>query len=148
MATTQNKNSNAAPKKRSKTFLLVLIVLVIAGLAFGISKYTHALHHEETDDAQVEANINPVIPKIPGYVTEVRVKDNQRVKKGDTLLVLDDRDLKLKVEQAEAAVAAAESNLTSAQATTSASHANIATSEAAVGAVDAQIEAAKLNVWR
>jgi membrane fusion protein (multidrug efflux system) len=87
MATTQNKNSNAVPKKRSKTFLLVLIVLVIAGGAFGISKYIHAKHHEETDDAQVEANINPVIPKISGYVTEVRVKDNQRVRKGDTLLV-------------------------------------------------------------
>jgi len=145
---TQETGSNAAPKKRSKTFLIVLILLVIAGGSFGISKYMHALHHEETDDAQVEANINPVIPKIPGYVTEVRVKDNQRVKKGDTLLVLDDRDLKLKVEQADAALAAAASNLTSAQATTNASHANIATSEAAIGAVDAQIEAAKINVWR
>lgn len=145
---TQETGSNAAPKKRSKSFLIVLILLVVGGGSFGISKYMHALHHEETDDAQVEANINPVIPKIPGYVTEVRVKDNQRVKKGDTLLILDDRDLTIKVEQAEAALEAAQSNLTSAQATTSASHANIATSEAAIGAADAQIEAAKVNVWR
>ena len=104
MATTQNAGNNAAPKKRNKSFLIVLIVLVIAGSWFGISKYIHAMHHEETDDAQVEANINPVIPKISGYVTEVRVKDNQRVKKGDTLLLLDDRDLKLRLEQAEAAL--------------------------------------------
>src|SRR6478735_4709671 len=134
MATTQNKNSNAAPKKRSKTFLLVLIVLIIAGGAFGISKYIHAKHHEETDDAQVEANINPVIPKISGYVKEVRVKDNQRVKKGDTLIVLDDRDLRLKLEQAEAAVGTAQSNLTSAKATSQAAQANIGTSAAAIKA--------------
>src|SRR6476620_8668701 len=97
MATTQNTGSDAAPKKRSKTFLIVLIVLLLAGGSFGITKYIHALHHEETDDAQVEANVNPVIPKISGYVTEVRVKDNMKVKKGDTLLILDDRDLKIKL---------------------------------------------------
>ena len=135
-------------RKKSKSFLIVLIALVIAGGWFGISKYMHAQHHEETDNAQVEAHINPVIPKISGYVTEVRVKDNQRVKKGDTLLLLDDRDLQLRLEQAEAALGTAQSNLTSAQAGANASHANIATSQAAIGAVDAQIEAAKVNVWR
>ena len=147
MATTQ-QTEGAAGKKRSKTFLIVLIVLLVAGGWFGISKYLYAKHHETTDDAQVEANINPVIPKISGYVTEVRAKENQRVKKGDTLLLLDDRDLKLKLEQAEAALATAESNLSSAKATTAASQANIATSQIAVSTIDAQIETAKVNVWR
>ena len=147
MATIQ-QTEGAAGKKRSKTFLIVLIVLLVAGGWFGISKYLYAKHHETTDDAQVEANINPVIPKISGYVTEVRAKENQRVKKGDTLLLLDDRDLKLKLEQAEAALATAESNLSSAKATTAASQANIATSQIAVSTIDAQIETAKVNVWR
>jgi len=148
MATTQDKGSDAAPKKRSKTFLIVLVVLILAGGSFGITKYIHALHHEDTDDAQVEANVNPVIPKISGYVTEVRVKDNMKVKKGDTLLVLDDRDLKIKLAQTEAALVTAESNLSIAQASTTAAHSNIATSEASVKTIDAQIEAAKVNVWR
>lgn len=148
MSTTQQKGSDASGKKRSKTFLIVLILLVLAGGWFGVSKYIYSLHHEDTDDAQVEANINPVIPKISGYVTEVRVKENQKVKKGDTLLLLDDRDLKLRVEQAEAALGTAESNLSSAKASTAAAQANIATAEAAVNAADAQIEAAKVNVWR
>ncbi len=120
MATTQNTSGDATPRKRSKMFLIVLIILVIAGGTFGITKYIYALHNEETDDAQVEANINPIIPKISGYVTEVRVKDNQRVKKGDTLLILDDRDLQLKLEQAEAALGAAQSGLSTAQASTNA----------------------------
>jgi membrane fusion protein (multidrug efflux system) len=89
-----------------------------------------------------------VIPKISGYVTEVRVKDNQKVKKGDTLLLLDDRDLKLKLEQAEAALGTAQSNLTSAKATSVAAQANIGTSAAAIKAADAQIEAAKVSVWQ
>lgn len=148
MATTQNSGSETAPKKKNKTFLIVLALLVIFGGWFGISKYIHSLHHEETDDAQVDAHINPVIPKVSGYITEVRVKDNQRVKKGDTVLVLDDRDLALKLQQAEAALAFAQSNLSSAKATATASQTGIATAQAAVGTADAQIEAAKVNVWR
>ncbi|MEO6820388.1 MAG: HlyD family secretion protein, partial [Ginsengibacter sp.] len=67
------------PKKRSKVFLIILVVMVILGAWFGITKYTHAQHHEETDDAQVEADIFPVIPRVSGYVKEIRVKDNQYV---------------------------------------------------------------------
>ncbi|GGH77502.1 membrane fusion protein (multidrug efflux system) [Filimonas zeae] len=148
MSTTGAENSAAGTKKKNKTFLIILIVALIGGGWFGISKYIHSQHHEETDDAQVEANISPVIPRISGYVTEIRVKDNQLVKKGDTLLILDDRDAKIKVEQAEAAMATAESNLAAAQASAGAAHANIATSEASVTTADAQIETAKINLWR
>jgi membrane fusion protein, multidrug efflux system len=137
-----------APKKKSKGFIIVLAVLVIAGGWFGFSKYNHGKHHEETDDAQLEANISPVIPRIAGYVKEVRVKDNQVVKKGDTLLILDDRDMALRVQQAEAALATAKSNLGAAEATTSASKANIASTQSGVNTIDAQIEIAKVNARR
>ena len=146
--TNETNGSVKAPQKRSKVFLIVLILLVVAGGWFGLSKYRHAQHHEETDDAQVEANISPVIPRVAGYVKEVRVKDNQWVKKGDTLLVLDDRDLVLKVEQAEAALATAQSNLGVAEATTSASRANIASTHAGISTINAQIESAKVSLWR
>ena len=85
--------------------------MVIGGGWFGISKYTYALHHEETDDAQVQADISPVIPRVSGYVNEIRVKDNQAVHKGDTLLILDARDYKLNLDHAEAALATAKSNV-------------------------------------
>src|SRR3979490_3208792 len=100
-----NNGKTEAPKKKSsKIFIIVLALLVIGGTWFGLTKYRHAQHHEETDDAQVEANISPVIPRVSGYVKEVRVRDNQLVRKGDTLLLLDDRDLALRVQQAEAAL--------------------------------------------
>jgi membrane fusion protein (multidrug efflux system) len=85
---------------------------------------------------------------VSGYVAEVRVSDNQQVKKGDTLILLDERDLKLRLEQAEAALATAKSNLGVARATTGAATANIATSRASIGTINAQIEAAKVNLWR
>jgi membrane fusion protein (multidrug efflux system) len=148
MQQNETTNTAAGPKKRSKTFLIILIALLIAGGWFGTTKYMHAQRHEETDNAQIESNISPVIPRVAGYVKEVRVKDNQVVKKGDTLLILDDRDLALKVQQAEAALATAQSNLEAAHANTNASKANIATTQAGISTADAQIEAAKINVWR
>ena len=135
-------------KKRNPVFIIILAILIIGGGWFGITKYIHSKHHEETDDAQVSADIVPVIPHVAGYVKQVVVHDNQVVKKGDTLLILDDRDYKIKVDEAEAALATAQTNLQTARATTAAAQANIATSQASVGTVDAEIEAAKVNVWR
>jgi membrane fusion protein, multidrug efflux system len=140
--------NDGQPKKRSKVFLIILIALVIAGTWFGISKWHHAQLHAETDDAQIAANISPIIPRVSGYVTEVRVSDNQMVKKGDTLLILDNRDQLIKLEQAEAALATAQSNLLSAKATSAAAQSNIGTSEFATLAIDGQIEKAKVSVWQ
>lgn len=135
-------------KKRNPVFLVLLVILVIGGGWFGYSKYQHSLHHEETDDAQVSADISPVIPRIAGYVTDVRVTDNQFVKKGDTLFLIDNRDYVIRLEQAEAALATSRSNLNNAKATTDAAKANAATVKASIGTIDAQIEAAKVTLWR
>jgi membrane fusion protein (multidrug efflux system) len=81
-----------------------------------VREYQYSQSHEETDDAQIAADISPVISKISGYIAEVKVKDNQFVKKGDTLVVLDNRDQTMALEQAEAALGTAQSNVASAQA--------------------------------
>ncbi len=136
------------PQKRSKVFLIILIVMVLLGGWFGITKYTHAQHHEETDDAQVEADILPIIPRVSGYAKEIRVKDNQLVRKGDTLIIIDDRDLKIKLMEAEAALSTAKSNVDASRANTNAARSGIATSRAGVSTIDAQIESAKINLTR
>ena len=146
--TQPNHAGETAPKKKNKGFLFVLIGLVTVGAIFGITKYNHAMHHEETDDAQIEGNISPVIPRIAGYITEIRVKDNQRVKKGDTLIVLDNHTGLIQLAQTEAALQAAQSSMGVAQATTAASRAAISTYEANVSTADAQIEAARVTLRR
>ncbi len=146
--TAQQTPEAEAPKKKSKGFIIVLAALVVVGGGFGLTKYIHSQHHEETDDAQLDASISPVIPRISGYVTEIRVKDNQKVKAGDTLVILDNRAGTIAVEQAQAALTAAQNNLGVAQANTSSSKANIASYEANITTVDAQIEAAQVTLRR
>ncbi len=144
----KNKSETPEPKKRSKVFLIILILMILLGGWFGITKYVESQRHEETDDAQIEADFIPIIPRVSGYVKEVRVKDNQKVHKGDTLIILDDRDLQINLLQAEAALATAKSSVDASRANTNAARTNIATSREGVSTIDAQIEASKVNLTR
>ncbi len=144
----EQNTTTAAPKKRSRIFAIVLVLLVLAGGIFAFVKIKHGKKHVETDDAQIEANISPVIPRVSGYVKDVRAIDNQVVKKGDTLIILDNRDFNLRVEQAESALGTAKSNLSSAEANTNASKAGVNSTHAGVSTIDAQIESAKVALWR
>jgi membrane fusion protein, multidrug efflux system len=82
----------------------IVCLAVAAGIAFGVKQILFYKHHAETDDAQVERHIDPVLPKVSGYVTEVLVDDNQRVEAGTPLLKIDPRDLQAKVDTARAAL--------------------------------------------
>ncbi len=135
-------------KKKSLVFPIILAVVLIGGGIYGYNTYTYGQSHEETDDAQIASNMSPVISKVSGYVKEVKVKDNQMVKKGDTLVILDDRDQRIALQQAEAALATAKSNISNAEASTTATSKNIGSSRAAVTTANAQIEAARVNVWK
>ncbi len=142
-------------KKLNSKFIGGLTILVVAGVAFGVYKYIHSQAHETTDDAQVEAKISPVIPKVTGYVKSINIQDNEYVKKGDTLLVIDDSEYQIKLQQAEDARLAAWSQLAVAEAGISSSNTAILSSEAGastawanVATAQANIEAAKVQVWR
>lgn len=135
-------------KKLNTRFIILFAVLVSAGTIYGTIKYVHSQKHEETDDAQIEALISPVIPHVSGFINKVYVADNQFVKKGDTLLTLDNRDFNIQLHQAEACLTSARSNAAIAQAGIPVTKANVVTSEANVETVEAQIQAAEVNVWR
>src|SRR6478736_2249564 len=122
-------SEQAEVKKKNKTFAILLVALVCLGGYYGVSKYIHAQNNEETEDAQVNGNISPVIPRIAGFISSVRIKDNQLVKKGDTLVIMDDREMKIKVMQAQAALDNAKSSLSVAHANTSAAVASAVSSE-------------------
>ncbi|MEO4006148.1 MULTISPECIES: HlyD family secretion protein [unclassified Flavobacterium] len=135
-------------KPSNKKFIIVLGTLVILGSVYGIFKYMHAQSHEETDDAQIEKNMNPIIPRVSGYVAKVYVKDNDFVKKGDTLFVIDNKDYLVRVEEAKAALASAESSFEVSKADVSASAANISISDATIQSNVGNIDAAKIRLGR
>ncbi len=150
----QNDNTQEAelfpqPKKKKKNiFPIILAVLVLVGGIFGYRSYVFSQTHEVTDDAQIASSMSPVISKISGYVSEVRIEDHQFVKKGDTLIILDNRDQKMALESALAALGTAKSNIATARAATVAASQNINSTNAAIATASAQIEAAKVNVWK
>ncbi len=95
---------------------IALITLAVIALVIGFFKYREAQLFETTDDAQLETDISPVAPRISGYIANVNFADNQQVKKGDTIVTMDDHDLLIKVSQAEAALQNAAASLALAKA--------------------------------
>jgi len=135
-------------KKTNKKFIIIISALISIGIIYGGYKIIHSLSHEETDDAQIQANMNPIIPHVAGFIEKVYVTDNQKVKKGDTLFVIDNRDYIVKLEQAEANLIAAKSGLSVSEVSIGAYKANTATAAAQVNSANSNIETAKTRLWR
>jgi membrane fusion protein, multidrug efflux system len=96
----------AAPKSSRRTVFLIMGVILAGLIIFGVRKWWFSRSHVSTDNAQVDGHIVPILPKVGGYVAEVRVEENHAVKAGDTLVVLDDRDFRSRLAQTEADLAA------------------------------------------
>lgn len=88
-----------------------LLVAGVAILVLGLGYYLYSRGRVETDDAFVDGHVHPITPRVPGYVNAVPVDDNQLVKAGEVLVVLDPTDYQVALAQARADLAAAESQL-------------------------------------
>lgn len=82
--------------------IIAVGVAVIAGGIWGGKKYLYSRNHVTTDNAQVDGRLEPISSKLQATVVRVPVEDNQVVQTGDTLLVLDARDLDADVAKAQA----------------------------------------------
>ena len=136
----ENQKSN---KKK-----IIIAVIVLLALSYGIFKYVHSLSHETTDDAQIEKNMNPIIPRVMGYITKVNIKDNDYVKKGDTLFTIDNNDYIVKLEDAKAALIAAQGNFEVSKADVGSALASVSVSDANVQSAGGNIETAKIRLGR
>ncbi len=94
--------------RRSARRPIIVLAAVVTVLVVGIGGYALATAGQEnTDDAQVEADIVPIAARVGGAVLRVLVSENQVVKKGDVLLEIDPADFAARLKQAEAEVATA-----------------------------------------
>lgn len=152
--TVQSNNKTVAKneqkKKKSniaKLINLVVLVMVLGGLFWVVKSYFNFGNDKYTNAAQVESFINPINTRVSAYIKEIRFVEHQPVKKGDTLMILDNREILTQVGQAEAAymAALASKNVTS-QTVNTASN-NVSTVGANVQASKAGIEAAKARLW-
>jgi len=127
---------------------IILICGALCGIGWGILTYFNLNDGLYTNDAQVEEYINPVNTRIPGYIRKVYFKEHQRVKKGDTLISVDDREYRIQLEGAEATYlsALATKNVTSFSVNTV--HSNISVSDANIRANKARLLNARKNLVR
>ncbi|RFM26340.1 HlyD family secretion protein [Deminuibacter soli] len=109
-------HQHEAKKKKSPVRLAVIAVLVIAGGFYGFKKISFALAHESTDNAQVETQLTPVLPRVSGYVKTIAVNDYDSVKAGQLLVELDTDELQTQLLQMEADVKASEADIANAKA--------------------------------
>lgn len=82
---------------------LSLFIVVAIALLWGVKTFLHIGDRGYTNDAQVEAYINPISSRVSAYIKEIRFIEHQHVKKGDTLVILDNNELLTQYRQAEAA---------------------------------------------
>ena len=100
-----------------KLLLTGAALVVLAGAVnYGWDYWTVGQYLVSTDDAYVKADSTTVAPKISGYLREVLVGDNERVKAGQVLARVDERDFRVALDQARSDVAAANAAIASKQA--------------------------------
>jgi membrane fusion protein (multidrug efflux system) len=114
-------------------------LVVLAVLTVGIRWYAVSRFIESTDDAFVGGDITVLAPKVPGFIAALAVTDNQRVRAGDLLVRLDDRDFRAALQRAQAAVAAQQAQLANLAATLHLQQSLIAEARASLAAADAEV---------
>lgn len=151
-----SETTNNEQQKKTKdnirlrvTIVNVLVFIVVAGgFIWIVMNYFHIGKDNFTNSAQVETFINPINTRVSAYIKEIQFIEHQQVKKGDTLLILDDREIITQFEQAEAAY---QNALASKDVTTSAVNTvsnNVHVTDANIAGAKARMDNANKNLER
>ena len=128
-----------ARKTKRMIYNLVTIALLVAGMTYVCSRFVHLGHVVYTDNAQVRQHITPVNTRVQGFIKKVYFEEYQPVRRGDTLLVIEDTESRLGLAQAEA-------DLANAQAGQQVTNAGIATTQSNLDVGEAAIEEMRVRM--
>ncbi len=137
-------------KHRSKkilSYIMTSVIVVAAALWIG-GKFIHIGNVEFTDNAQVRRQIVPINSRVQGYIKEIRFNEYEMVRKGDTLVIIDDADMRLNVARANADYRNALAGLGVADGAVVSATANVAVSEASIAEAQALMDNAKNDLSR
>ncbi|MBO5133620.1 MAG: HlyD family secretion protein [Bacteroidaceae bacterium] len=118
---------------------LIIVALLLSGAYLVIDNFVHFGQVEHTDNAHVRQHITPVNTRVQGFIKEICFKEFQPVKKGDTLVVIEDTEFRLRLAQAEADLVRAKAGI---RATTS----GMTTTQTHIGVTEAGIEEARVRM--
>lgn len=126
-----------ARKTRRIIYNTLIICFLIGGIAYVCSRFIHLGNVEYTDNAQVRQHITPVNTRVQGFIKRICFDEFQPVKKGDTLVIIEDSEFRLRLAQAEA-------DLSNAMAGRSVTTAGIETTQSNISVNEAGIEEMKV----
>jgi membrane fusion protein (multidrug efflux system) len=138
MAPASTPEKPKPPLLKRLVLALVVIAALIAAVFYGLHWWTTGRFIESTDDAYIGGDVTVIGPKVSGYITELKVIDNQFVHAGDLLVKIDDRDYLATLHKAEGAIAAEEALLANLQATEQLQQAVIGQAKAGIDATSAE----------
>lgn len=133
---------------RNITLNTVCIALTAWGIMWAVKHFWRNVNFEVTNDAYVDQYVAPVNVRVAGYVKEVRFTEHQYVHRGDTLLVLDDSEYRIRVKEAEAALLDAEGSADVLASGMRTSQTNIAVQEANIEEARVKMEQAENDFRR
>jgi len=126
--------------RRSALGRSIGIGIVAGAVILGVVVVRRVVRHPQTDDAVVTADIIGVVPQVSGTITELHVKDNQRVKEGDLLLVIDPRPYEFALQRARADVAALDGEIEVTERRIEGQRFAVAAAKASVQRMEAQLK--------
>lgn len=133
--------------KKLLSYILTAFVILAAALWVG-NRFLHLGNVEFTDNAQVRQQIVPVNSRVQGYIKEIRFSEYQPVCKGDTLVIIDDADMRLNVARARADYRNALAGREVADRSVTSASANVAVSEASIAEAKIVMEMAAKDLAR
>lgn len=117
----------------------IIFILLVIGVVLVVNNFVHFGNVEFTDNATVQQHITPVNTRVQGFIKEIRFEEYQSVHKGDTLVVIEDSEFRLRLAQAEA-------DLSNALAGKKVTSSGIATTQSTMHVTDAGIEEARVQL--
>ena len=131
-----------------RIYNVVIILLLIGAIGWCFSHFYHGSGVEYTDDAQVCRHITPINNRVPGFIKEIRFNDFQHVKKGDTLVIIEDAEYRLQVAQAEAGLRGSKAGSSAVSATMTTTNSNVQTASAGIEEARVDMQNAKQDFDR
>ncbi|QIM47828.1 multidrug transporter subunit MdtN [Pusillimonas sp. DMV24BSW_D] len=128
--------------------VLLAVVVILAAMVAGAVYWRYLDRNLMSEDAVLEADVVHISAAVPGKITELNVAEGGRVSKGDVLFRLDPEAYRLRVQQAEAELAAAQAALATRERQIRAETANASVADEQIGRAQANLDLARKTVER
>lgn len=135
-------------KNIKRIYNVVIVALLLLALGYACSRFIHWGNVEYTNDAQVWRHITPINARVGGFIKEIRFDDYSHVKKGDTLVIIEDAEYRLQLAQAEAHYRGSKSGSQAVSAGISTTASNVRVASAGIDEARVNMENAKADYER